>query len=82
MDSSTYVRSTKDIFQILGLMPGHARKHHNVPGVKFFRERGLVISADEHSMFTQTVRSWGRMSGCVEIGLHSSQLSVISQQVQ
>jgi YegS/Rv2252/BmrU family lipid kinase len=73
----------KNIFQILGLMPRVMRgKHHNVPGVKFFRERGLVISADEPFYVHADGEIAGANVRCVEIGLHSSQLSVISQQVR
>ena len=73
----------KNIFQILSLMPRVMRgKHHNVPGVKFFREKRLTISADEPFY----VHADGEIVGVnvrrVEIGMHSSRLSVISQRAQ
>ena len=70
----------KNIFQILSLMPRVMRgKHHNVPGVKFFKEKRLTISADE----TFYVHADGEIVGAnvrrVEIGLHTSQLAVVSE---
>jgi YegS/Rv2252/BmrU family lipid kinase len=72
----------KNIFQILSLMPRVMQgKHHNVPGVKFFRERRLTICADEPFY----VHADGEIVGVnvrrVEIGMQSSRLSVISQLV-
>jgi diacylglycerol kinase (ATP) len=73
----------KNIFQILSLMPRVMRgKHHNVPGVKFFKEKRLTISADEPFY----VHADGEIVGVnvrrVEIGLHNSQLAVISERGQ
>jgi diacylglycerol kinase (ATP) len=69
----------KNIVQILSLMPKVMRgKHHNVPGVKFFRSKDLVISADEPFY----VHADGEIVGVnvrrVEIGLRPTRISVIS----
>jgi YegS/Rv2252/BmrU family lipid kinase len=73
----------KNIFQILSLMPRVMRgKHQNVPGVKFFKQKQLTISADE----TFYVHADGEIVGAnvrrVEIGLHNSQLDVVSERKQ
>lgn len=73
----------KNIFQILSLMPRVMRgKHHNVPGVKFFKEKKLTISADEQFYVHADGEIVGANVRRVEIGLHSSRLSVISRQSQ
>jgi diacylglycerol kinase (ATP) len=70
----------KNILQILRLMPRVMRgKHHNVPGVKFFQEKRLTVFAEEQFY----VHADGEIVGVnvrrVEIGLHSSQITVISR---
>jgi YegS/Rv2252/BmrU family lipid kinase len=71
----------KNIFQILSLMPRVMRgKHHNVPGVKFFRKKRLTISADEQFYVHADGEIVGANVRRVELGLHSSRLAVISEQ--
>jgi diacylglycerol kinase (ATP) len=70
----------KNIFQILGLMPKVMRgNHYHVPGVKFFKEKGLTVSADEQFYVHADGEIVGANVRRVEIGLHSSRLSVISE---
>jgi YegS/Rv2252/BmrU family lipid kinase len=69
----------KNIVQILSLMPRVMRgKHHNVAGVKLFQEKRLSIAAAEPFY----VHADGEIVGAgvrrVEIGVHTSHLSVIS----
>ena len=69
----------KDIFQILRLMPLVMRgKHHNVSGVKFFKEKQLTISADEQFYVHADGEIVGANVRRVEIGLHESRLTVIA----
>jgi len=69
----------KNIFQILRLMPLVMRgRHHNVQGVKFFREKRLTIFADEQFYVHADGEIVGASVRRVEIGLHSSQITVIS----
>lgn len=68
----------KNVLEILRLMPRVMRgKHHNVPGVKFFRDRSFVITAD--TLFY--VHADGEIVGAnvrrVEIGLRASSLNII-----
>jgi diacylglycerol kinase (ATP) len=73
----------KNVFQILSLMPRVMRgKHHNVPGVKFFKEKKLTISADERFYVHADGEIVGANVRCAEIGLHTSRLSVIYRQSQ
>jgi YegS/Rv2252/BmrU family lipid kinase len=70
----------KNILQILSLMPRVMRgKHHGVPGVKFFKEKRLTISADESFYVHADGEIVGANVRRVEIGLHDSQLTVISE---
>jgi diacylglycerol kinase (ATP) len=70
----------KNIFEILSLMPRVMRgKHHNVSGVKFFKEKRLTISADECFYVHADGEIVGENVRRVEIGLHGSQLDVISE---
>ena len=70
----------KNIFEILSLMPRVMRgKHHNVSGVKFFKEKRLTISADERFYVHADGEIVGENVRRVEIGLHGSQLDVISE---
>jgi len=69
----------KNIIQILRLMPRVMRgKHHNVPGVKFFKEKNLSIFAAEPFY----VHADGEIVGAdvrrVEIGVHDYRINVIS----
>ena len=73
----------KNILEILSLMPRVMRgKHHNVPGVKFFKEKRLTISADEQFYVHADGEIVGANVRRVEIGLYSSQLNVICRQDQ
>jgi YegS/Rv2252/BmrU family lipid kinase len=70
----------KNILQILSLMPRVMRgKHHGVPGVKFFKEKRLTISADDPFYVHADGEIVGANVRRVEIGLHDSQLTVISE---
>jgi diacylglycerol kinase (ATP) len=70
----------KNIFQILSLMPRVMRgKHHNVPGVTFFREKALTITADEPFFVHADGEIVGANVRRVEVGLISQKLSVISE---
>jgi len=69
----------KNIFQILRLMPKVMRgKHHNVPGVKFFRSNELVISSDEQFYVHADGEIVGANVRRVEIGVRAGQINVIS----
>jgi diacylglycerol kinase (ATP) len=69
----------KTIPEILALMPRVMRgKHHNVPGVRFFREKRLTVSADEQFYVHADGEIVGANVRRVEIGLAESQLTVIS----
>lgn len=69
----------KNIFQILSLMPRVMRgKHHNVPGVNFFREKKLTITAEEPFFVHADGEIVGANVRRVEVGLISSRLQVIS----
>jgi diacylglycerol kinase family enzyme len=54
-------------------------KHHGVPGVKFFKEKRLTISADDPFYVHADGEIVGANVRRVEIGLHDSQLTVISE---
>jgi diacylglycerol kinase (ATP) len=70
----------KNILQILSLMPRVMRgKHHNVPGVKFFREKALTITAEEPFFVHADGEIVGANVRRVEIGLISSKLTVIAE---
>jgi diacylglycerol kinase family enzyme len=69
----------KTLLQILSLMPRVMRgKHHNVPGVKFFREKQLTISAEDQFYVHADGEIVGANVRRVEVGLRAIQLRVIS----
>ncbi len=69
----------KNIIQILSLMPRVMRgRHHNVTGVKFFKEKKLSIFAAEPFYVHADGEIVGANVRRVEIGIHTSQINVIS----
>jgi len=69
----------KNVLEILRLMPRVMRgKHHNVPGVKFFRDRNFVITADTQFYVHADGEIVGANVRRVEIGLLKGKLAVLA----
>ncbi|HUI08791.1 MAG TPA: diacylglycerol kinase family protein [Bacteroidota bacterium] len=71
----------KNVLEILKLMPRVMRgKHHNVPGVNFFRDTNFTITADTRFYVHADGEIVGENVRRVEIGLLKSHLSVIARE--